>query len=241
MRVEKTGKKYPHIYPPLISKELFEACEQIRLGRKKKGFKHGEKEYVFRGLIECAVTGRVVTADTKYKTYTNGRKASWTYLRAWDKKGKQVFMKEETALAVVEKVFSSMQLEPKMLEDVISCIKTSASAEQDFYKRRIAELHSEHTKILSRMDRLTDLFLDGDLDKNTHEEKRAQLSQRREEILREIENHGQADDSFAKTLITLVELASGALKTFRGSTTEGKRQLINLVFANLKCKSKDLI
>jgi hypothetical protein len=81
MRVEKTGKKYPHIYPPLISKELFEACEQIRLGRKKKGFKHGEKEYVFRGLIECAVTGRVVTADTKYKTYTNGRKASWTYLR----------------------------------------------------------------------------------------------------------------------------------------------------------------
>ena len=72
MRMLKTGKKYPHIYPPIISKELFDACQQVRLDLKKKPFKYREKEYIFRGLIECAATGRVVTADTKYKTYSNG-------------------------------------------------------------------------------------------------------------------------------------------------------------------------
>jgi hypothetical protein len=30
----------------------------------KKPYKYGEKEYMFRGLIKCAVTGRVVTAET---------------------------------------------------------------------------------------------------------------------------------------------------------------------------------
>lgn len=68
MRLLKTGKTYPHIYPPIISKKLFEACEQIRLGRKRKSFKWYGTEYIFRGLIECANTGRVVTADTKHKT-----------------------------------------------------------------------------------------------------------------------------------------------------------------------------
>ncbi|WP_375327365.1 hypothetical protein [Candidatus Tisiphia endosymbiont of Nemotelus uliginosus] len=41
----------------------------------------------------------------------------------------------------------------------------------------------------TRMDRLTDLFLDGDINKEEHENKRNQLIQKREDIVREIENH----------------------------------------------------
>ena len=46
--------------------------------------------------------------------------------------------------------------------------------------------------------------------------------------------------SSKKQLITVVELASGALETFKGSTIEGKRKLINLVFANLELKDGKL-
>lgn len=55
-------------------------------------------------------------------------------------------------------------------------------------------------------------------------------------------NHGrnrqsnQADDKFRETLINLIGLASGALETFKGSTIEEKRKLINLLFGNLKLK-----
>lgn len=40
--------------------------------------------------------------------------------------------------------------------------------------------------------------------------------------------------------LNLIGLASGALETFKGSTIEGKRKLINLVFANLKLKGHKL-
>lgn len=62
----------------------------------------------------------------------------------------------------------------------MSYTKASASVEQVFYKRTITGFHSGHTTILNRMDRLTDLFLDEDLGKKAHEEKHAQLTQKKE-------------------------------------------------------------
>jgi hypothetical protein len=34
----------------------------------------------------CAVTGRVVTAETKKKTYINGQTEEWICLRTWESK-----------------------------------------------------------------------------------------------------------------------------------------------------------
>ncbi len=239
MRVLKTKKEYPHIYPPIISKELFDACQSVRLGWNKKPFKYGEKEYIFRGLIKCATTGRVITADTKKKTYTNGSTAEWIYLLGWhpDSPNKRIYVKEEIILQEVEQVLATLHLEPELLAEVIGCIKNSAKIEQGFYKMRIGELHTEHTKIKTRMDRLTDLFLDGDISKEDHERKRQQLIQKREDIVREIESHDYADDKFSECLVNLVELASGALETFKGSNIEKKRKLLNLVFSNLELNS----
>ncbi|WP_425364148.1 recombinase family protein [Candidatus Tisiphia endosymbiont of Hybos culiciformis] len=242
MRVLKTKKEYPHIYPPIITKEVFDACQAVRLGWNKKPFKYGEKEYIFRGLIKCASTGRIVTAATKKKTYGNGEVGEWTYLRAWDpdNNNRAIYVKEEIILKEVEKVFETLRLKPELLKEVISYIKSSASIEQGYHKSRISELQSEHTKMKTRMDKLTDLFLDGDLTKEVYEEKRQQLTKKREDIVNEIASHDNADDKFSECLVNLVELASGASEAFKGSTVEGKRKLINLVFVNLEIKTGKL-
>ena len=242
MRVQRTGKEYPHIYQPIITKELFDRCQRVRLGWKNKPFKWYGKEYIFRGLIKCGATGRVVTSDTKRKTYANGKTGEWTYLRVWnpDNPKKAMFVKEEKILKKVEKVFKSMHLESAELAKAISHIKTSSDAERSFHKNQIKELHSAHTKTKSRLDRLTDLFLDGDIDKVSYEEKRKQLIQKRADIVREIENHNRTDDKRANYLIHTIELASRASEVFKGSTTSEKRKLINLVLSNLELKDQKL-
>jgi DNA invertase Pin-like site-specific DNA recombinase len=107
MRAQKTGKEYRHNYLPIISKDLFDQCQRIRLGWNKKPFKWGGKEYVFRGLITCAVTGRVVTALTKTKQLTNGNVGEWTYLRAYDPSDpeKMIYVKEEGVTSTGRKSF----------------------------------------------------------------------------------------------------------------------------------------
>ncbi len=238
MRVQKTGKEYPHIYPPIITKELFDQCQKIRLGWNKKPFKWGSKEFLFRGIIQCATTGKLVSSVTQKKTYNSGKTAEWTYLRCWDPENikKTIYVSEDKVLAEVQKIFDSMYLEPELLKKAIACIKEASDSEKDFHKNHITELNSEHTKIQTRLNRLTDLFLDGDFDKEEYEAKRKELVEKRQDIVKTIESHNNADNNVTKTLIGLVELASRAGKTFKGSTTSEKRKLINQVLVNLKLK-----
>jgi len=95
-------------------------------------------EFIFRGLIKCATTDKVVTAFTKKKTYKNGDSVEWTYLRTTDPNNiaKVIYVKEEKILKEVEKVSAAMHLEPKLLNDVITYIKSSADSEQEFHTYR---------------------------------------------------------------------------------------------------------
>ena len=91
MRIK--GKLYPHNYPPLISKTLFDQCEQIRLGNSRAtSIRYSEKPFVFRGLVKCAVSGRTVTCDLK--------KGRHVYLicRDPDEPGNKLFIPESTIL-----------------------------------------------------------------------------------------------------------------------------------------------
>jgi hypothetical protein len=82
MRVK--GEMWSHGYQPIITREIFMACKDVRLGWKKKPFKYGEKDFLFRGLITCAVTGKMVTSEIHSKTYPNGKVDEWIYLATWD-------------------------------------------------------------------------------------------------------------------------------------------------------------
>ncbi|MFY9589555.1 hypothetical protein [Rickettsia endosymbiont of Halotydeus destructor] len=126
MRLLKTGKEYPHKYPTIIDKSLFDACQKVRLnwGRKSQG-KYREKEFIFRGLIRCANSDRIVTPDLKKKTYTNGKVGQWIYLRMWKAEDhtKAIYIPEKIPLQEVENVFKSMKLTPEFRQEVITYIK----------------------------------------------------------------------------------------------------------------------
>jgi len=77
-------------------------------------------------------------------------------------------------------------------------------------------------------------------DKKEFKEKRGNLEQKRDDIIKVIESNNKADNNFTDTLVSALKLASGAGAAFRGSTTEEKRKLINLVFDNLELKGAKL-
>ena len=92
------GKRYPHKYPPLISAELFEECQDSRDRFKKKPFKYKAKPFVFRGLISCVHCGCAITSVTKKQRYT--------YLHCTKRRGKcpAIYVREEIIIAQVVKL-----------------------------------------------------------------------------------------------------------------------------------------
>ena len=122
------GEVWPHYYQPIISREIFMACKDVRLGWNKKPFKYGGKDFLFRGLITCAITGKVVTAETKKKKYANGKINEWTYLATWDPKNsnKKIYVREDKILKEVEDIFATIGIkDPEILKDTLAHLKNT--------------------------------------------------------------------------------------------------------------------
>ena len=242
MKVQKTGREYPHIYEPLITKELYDACQAVRLGWKKKPFKYAGKEYVFRGMITCAVTGRVVSADTKKRQRGDGTPYETTYLGTWNPAdtSKKIWVREDDVMADVEDVFRRMKLPPEMIHNVMQYVRSGAGFERQYHKQRMESLYKELTNTKTKLDRLMDFWLEGKITEEEHNEKRKNLAERRDLITVEIQQHNQADDKFSERLMDVVKIGGNAYDHFRLSNTEGKRRLVNLVFSTVKLRGRNV-
>ena len=237
------GEMWPHCYQPIISREIFMACKDVRLGWNKKPFKYGGKDFLFRGLITCAITGKVVTAETKKKKYANGKIDEWTYLATWDPKNsnKKIYVREDKILKQVEDIFATIGIkDPEILKDTLAHLKNTNEAKKSYHIQETAVLKKEHTETENKLNSLVDLRLNNELSKEEFQAKKQQLKDRQYEILQLLRNYDEADDKFIDTTATLINLASEAYETFKGSEMPQKRKMLNFVFQNLKLNVQKL-
>lgn len=230
--MEVKGQRYPHVYEPIITKEIYDLCQQVRLGWHKKPFLYASKEFVFRGLLTCATTGRVCTSETKTKTYPNGSTGSWTYVRCWkpDAPKKLMWVREEKLLGQIEEVFQSMRLDPALMDDVTEYARRACEAEQEFHRGQVKALHREYDGLQTKLDRLMDLLLEGSISKEQHDAKRAQIKTDQQVVTRRLESYTSADDGFREAVVDVLSLAADAHLLFKCSKPQQQRRLINFVF-----------
>ena len=233
MRIK--GELRPHKYKTLISKELFEACESIRMGRgRSQAASETKYPFILRGLLTCAVSGRKVSCDIK--------KEKHIYLISRDpaQPNKKIWTNESLILEQIENVFRSLQIPKAVLAEIVSSLKKSHQSEQNFHQTSIQSLRREEDLITKKLDQLLDMFMDEKITQAAYDRKNSQLLQRRKEIGTLLERHNEGDKKFRIALTTLVTLASKAAELFERSTTEEKRQLMGYVFSNLELNGGNL-
>jgi len=155
------GTEHPHSYPPIIDKALFDACQDIRLGKGRTGApRETEKPFALRGLLRCATSGRRVTCDIK--------KGKYVYLICQDpmRPDKRLFVPEGKIMAQIEAVFRSLQIPTDVLAAITDHLRQTHEAEKTYHHQAIARLHRESTELTQKLDRLTDLLIDGSITKD---------------------------------------------------------------------------
>lgn len=237
------GVLYDHSYEPIITQDQFEACQAVLKGWKKKPFQWAGKEFVFRGILTCSITGRTVTADTKKKTYANGKTGEWTYLRCGnpEKPDKIMWVREELVLEQVSNALGKLALPPDLLEDMVTYLKETDKAERDFVKRQMAEYQTEHQQLQQRLEKLLDLLMDGVITREEYEARKKSLRSRQTNIETHITANRKGDESFKEAFISLVSIASDSREKFLGSTIHQKRALLNFMFANLSLNGSKVL
>ncbi len=240
--VKKYNRFFPHKYEPLISKALYDECQRVTQMRSQannriQAVQNSKKEFIFRSLIKCAVTGRTVSCDRKEaKTNKN------TYLITWNPKdtSKKLYIPEQDILKQVSKVFKALAIPDKMLEEATKRLQQSHEDEQVYHAHRIEQLRKEDDIIRNKINRLLDIYLEKGISEAVFNVKNEALEQELKSNRIERQMHEDADNNFKNTLITAFRLASRAGHLFESSKTSEKRELINFVFSNLTLRGKKL-
>lgn len=234
------GKAYPHKYPPIISKETFDKCQQVLKDWNKKPFKYGNKEFVFRGLLSCKSTGRTVSSFIKKKTYKNGKTGEWIYLQSWDRHGKQIYIREEKILSQAEKALEALSIPSDVVSAVKDYLRDTDRTERDFYRRQTDELKKEDTLLQSRLNGLIDLLIDGAINRQEFDDRKLQIKQRQNDISNLLNGNREGDYSFKDTLLLLIDICTNVGDLFKSATVEQKRTILNSVFLNLSLDNESL-
>ncbi len=229
------GKLHAHKYMPLIERALFNRCQDVRTGKSRQtATRVTKRPYVFRGMLRCAVSGRVVTCDTK--------KGVHTYLICRDPENpdKKLFVRELDVIKQVKAAMARIQIPEALLDELLAHMKANHAAENQFHIDTIAGLRREADQNRERLSTLLDLVLDKSITRDEYDIKARALKEREAEIATQISQHQSGDQDFRTTLECLIGIASQAAELFARSKIEQKRQLMGFMFSNLRLRGKKL-
>ncbi len=230
------GQLHRHAYPSIIDPDTFEACQRVpaKSRRPEQAIRETKQDFVLRGLVTCAGSGRKATCDLK--------KGKYVYLIADDPSdpAKKLWVKEETVLSQIRAVLSSIRIPEEVMAEITGHLRTSHDAEVAFHHDRIGTLEAESRDLRAKLDRLTDLLLDEGITRDMYDRKHREIAERQRQIGEQLQDSHEADSEFKMALSGLLSLASKAADLFESSNNAEKRSLIGFTFSNLQLEGATL-
>lgn len=238
--VSKKYGAYAHSYERLISKELFDRCQEVRLKRKKSPNKEVSKDFIFKGLLKCENCGCAMSPETK----TKKSRLNFTYYSCTNSKGicKRVYVPEKALLKPIYDVLSRLEsISEATQEKVVNALRKTTESEVAFHQAQVSRIRTEQDTYNERKDGLLDLFLDKSITKPQYDKKMQEYTDKLQTLNIEFQEHTNADCEYQTTVATVFSLARRAKSIFDSSEKHEKRAFIGYLVQNPTVKEKTLV
>ena len=233
---------YKHVYPRIITKELFDECQRVRDGKKRTKYRRTDKPFILKGRLKCHHCQCSYSPEVKYKNTKQGRK-EYNYMRPTKCYGECPYcyhLNEEKILVQIENVLKGMHIPENILIEINNELKKSVEKEHQGQIKEMEKLNEELQIIQTRLKKARNKYLDDEMTQEKYDEAVADLTVEKENNLARQTQLSQQDAKFAKNISIIFQVASKAYEAFESSKIERKRQIINSVFSNLKLNGDKL-
>lgn len=225
--MKSKGKLYPHKYPRLVSKALFDLVQDIKKGHNKKKFKYAGLPYIYRGLLRCGQCGLAITPE-KQKGHV------YYHCTQYNGKHKAVWFREEELTKQIGQAFKNLQVPEDVIEEIIDSLKSVHDGKVEFRKEEQKKLEAEKELYVTRREKLYLDRLDGRVTESQYDKFDTSFRERIVELDTRMSIIQEAEDNYYLTSKYLLEIAKRAYELFKSSEVDEKRQLIKLVLQNLR-------
>ncbi|HKR81374.1 MAG TPA: recombinase family protein [Candidatus Saccharimonadales bacterium] len=232
------GKLYPHKYPPLISIELYNKCQDMRLQRRDQPTKYRSLPFTFNNLVKCKICERTISL------FTARNNVYLTCSQVKSKCGNKTTA-ESLILPDIEELIASIPLQQEHLEMIIKEIRERHDTQQIDLNGRIESARNEYDQITARLKALTYERLDSvsngkGIGAELFDEMVEELTNRQQELNQQLIKLTDSNMNFLTTASHLLDLAQRSKELFSTSNNLGRQKLLRFIVSNVYLMDKTL-
>jgi len=162
------------------------------------------------------------------------KKGRYVYYHCTGYKGKcpEPYTREEVFEEQFTDILKKLVFDDEVIGWVSEALRQSHKDEKRFHDEAIARLQAEYTRYQNRIDAMYIDKLDGRIDAAFFDRRSAEWRTQQEQILRSIEEHQTANQTYLDEGVMLIELARRAPDLFEKQAPSEKRRLLDFVLSN---------
>jgi site-specific DNA recombinase len=230
IRLKRSGQTFPGAHPPLIPKSLF---DRVQLILSRKGNASIQKHnFLFRRLFRCKQCGHTLIGE---------RQKGHHYYRCHTKNCPTTGIREEVLDAEIQR-----QLLPLCFDDE-ECAYFQAKLVQmkanwiNQQEEECKGLNLQINKLRDRLNRLTDAFLDGAIERDLFEQRKTTLLMELKGLEENMANMRDPAQTAPDRLSEFLELAGNAWLSYQMGIIEEKRDLLKIATSNREMDGKNAL
>ena len=183
---EFNGETYQGSHEPLISKKLFDKCQEVMKDRGHIMTRKSENFFPFRGLLTCGECSCMITAETQ---------KGHNYYRCTKKKAvcNQKYVREELLTEQIRSFLQKVSLPSQDTEKVLRELDRDEQKAREDSKLFVENLKSELADVEVRLDKLLSAYLDEVITSEEYAKQKQKMIEQRietKEKIHEIEDKG---------------------------------------------------
>ena len=227
IRIRRTKEVFPGNHQPLVAKSLFDRVQSILRG--KTVVRIVRHNFAFRKLVRCGSCGYTLIGELQ---------KGHVYYRCQRRSCPTTTVREEAVDSAVAPFVAKLIFDLGEMEYIRGWVDDARTHE---HTRCQQDLHSARLQldgIRTRLGRLTDAFIDGTLEKQLFEARKAGLLNDEQRTLEMIRNLEAGNGGSLQRLERFLELIKNAPVAYENSDPDEKCDLVKNLFSNLRLIDK---
>ena len=178
------GEIHEGQHEPLISKKLFDKCQEVmsKRGKVQEVRKHN---FAFLGLMKCASCGCSITAEIQKRH---------NYYRCTKKKGlcqEKHYLREEILTEQIKSFLQKVSLSSQDTEKILAALETEQEQAKQQARSKVESLKKQLSQVETKLAKLLDMFLADALSTEEYAAKKQELLSQKMELQEKISDFEQ--------------------------------------------------
>lgn len=229
IRIKSRGETYTGVHEPLLRRSLFDRVQVVLDG--KLAARPTKHDFLFRRTLRCKCCGYSLIGE---------RQKGFVYYRCHTRTCPTTSVRQEAVDAKLRPLLQALRLHPEERAYLRERIAALASTWQDNAAAHRKALRLQLDQLAARRSRLTDALVDGLLERDVFEERKAALLAEQQAVEENLASLDSSETSAPQRLADFLERLDSAYSLYQSGTPEEKREMVALCTSNLGVEGKEV-